>query len=455
MAEFTQVDDKTSQFGEEGILKLMLRYSFPSIVAMLVSSSYNLINMSFIGRSVGPLGIAAIAVCQPVNMIQSAITQLVGTGCSAAIAIRLGQGDKDGARALLGNAVASSVLVAALNVLIGHIFMEPLLSAFGASDAIMPLAKDYFNITLYGMLFGCIMPLNPMMRIEGYPGRAMFTMLLSTAVNLICSPTFIFVFHLGIRGAALGTLCAQMATGIWVLFFLLHKKRAVGLKWRYFRIRLRTVLQIMQFGLPNFLMNLTQSLLSVTINKSLSLYGGDISISAWGITNTVNSLVQQPVFGMNQGVQPIIGYNIGAQKHARVKQALLYSLAAATFFSAMGWLLTRLFPAQIFAFFNDDPELIAIGTRMLIIFRAFIFVVGAQQAGAAYFQYSGRPKLSILLTLSRQVFVLMPCVLILPRFFQFDGILYSGPVSDLVSTALTVALIIREVRRLNRMIREE
>ena len=453
MTDASQVLDKTDQFGEDSILRLMMRFSFPSIVAMMVSTSYNLINMSFIGRSAGPLGIAAIAVCQPLMMIQGAINQFVGNGCAAAVAIRLGQGDKDGSRTLLGSAVTFSLLVAVTNIILGHIFITPLLIAFGASDAILPYAKDYLAISLYGMLFGCLTTMNPMMRIEGYPGRAMITMLLSTAVNLVCSPTFIFVFHMGIKGAALATLIAQAATGLWMFLFLTGKNRTIGLKRQYIRLRASCLLQIMQLGLPTFLMSLTQSMLSVTMNKSLGIYGGDISISAWGITNSISNLVQQPVFGLNQGVQPIIGYNIGAKKYARVKQALLYSLALATVFSSLGWLVTRLFPEPIFAFFNKDPELIAVGARMLIVFRMFICVVGMQQAGAAYFQYSGRTKTSVFLTLSRQVLILIPCLLILPRFFQFDGILYAGPVSDLVSSSITAAFLLTEIRRLGRLSR--
>ncbi|MCL2121209.1 MAG: MATE family efflux transporter [Clostridiales bacterium] len=455
MATNTRTVDRTGRLGEDSILKLMIKYSLPSIVAMIVSSSYHLINMSFIGRAVGPLGIAAIAVCQPISLIQNAINQLVGNGCAAGVAIRLGQGDKEGSRQLLGSSSAVNIVVAAINIIIGRLFMTQFLVAFGASEAILPYARAYLSITLYGMLLSCFMTMNPILRIEGYPTRAMITMLLSTVVNLIFAPTFIFVFNMGIRGAALATLFAQTATGLWILLFLTNKKRTIRLQWKYFRIRVSHILYVMHLGLPNFLMSLTQSMLSVTMNNTLGTYGGDISISAWGITNSINSLVQQPVFGLNQGVQPIIGYNIGAGKHARVKEALLYSLVLATVFSSVGWIVTRLFPAQIFAFFNDDPELIAVGTQMLIVFRMFIFVVGVQQAGSAYFQYSGRPKTSALLTLSRQVLILIPCLLILPRFFLFDGILYSGPVSDLASTLVTVAFLFVEIRRLNKLIRKE
>ena len=447
-----QIVDKTAQFGEDSILKLMIRYSLPSIVAMLVQSTYNIINMSFVGRSVGPMGIAAIAVCNPITMVQGAINQLIGNGSSTAVAIKLGQGDKEASRSLLGSAVAFNLVVSTINVVLGHMFMVPLLRAFGASDAILPLARDYLSITLLGMVFATFMPLNPMMRIEGYPKRAMLTMFISTLVNLICSPTFIFVFHWGIRGAALGTFCAQFAVSLWMFIFLIGKNRVIGLKWKYVRLKLGNLLQIMQLGLPMFLMSLTQTLLSVTMNKSLLAYGGDISISAWGITNTINSIVAQPVLGLNQAVQPIIGYNAGAKKYDRVKLTLFCSLAVATVISTFGWLLTRFFPTQIFAFFNNDPELIAVGSHMMIVFRALIFVTGFQQAGAAYFQYVGKPNTSVFLTLSRQVLILMPLIWILPGFFQMNGILYAGPISDFISTVLTAVYILLEVRRLNKLI---
>ena len=453
--EAREAADKTDQFGTENVVRLLIRYSLPSIVAMIVQSTYNTINMSFVGQKVGPIGIAAIAVCMPITMIQGAINSLIGNGCSAGVAIKLGEGDREGGRKLLGSAVTFNLIVATINVVLGHIFIDQLLRAFGATDTILPYARDYLNITMFAMVFSSFGPLNPMMRIEGYPRRAMMTQLLSTAVNLVCSPTFIFVFDLGIRGAALGTFCAQFAASSWIFFFLIRKERIIGLKRKYLRLKIGSLLHVMQLGLPNFLMSLSQSLLSVNLNKSLITYGGDISVSAWGITNNINNLIQQPVFGFNQGAQPIIGYNIGAKNYARVKQALLCSLGIAFFFSSLGWLLTRLFASQIFAFFNSDPELIAVGTRMMIIFRAFIFVVGFQQMGAAYFQFSGKPKISIVLTLSRQVLILLPCILILSRYFGMNGILYSGPIADFTSTTLVFIFIIREYKRLNRLQREQ
>ena len=450
-----QIVDKTEQFATDSIIKLIFRYSMPSIVAQIVSTSYNIINMSFIGRTVGPLGIAAIAICNPITMIQGSINALMGQGAAAAVAISLGKGDREGARALLGTGVTFTWLFAVVNCIFGHMFMEPLLSLFGASEAIMPLAKQYLDITLYGMLIGGFTSLNPMMRIEGYPSRAMITMLLSTTLNVIFTPLFLFVFHMGIKGAAYGTLCAQLGSSIWMMIFLTNKDRVVGLKWRYMRVRIDRMLYIMQLGLPNFLMSFTNSMLSVTLNKSLGTYGGDLAISAWGVTNSINNLINQPIFGMNQGVQPIVGYNIGAKKYDRVKEALICALGIATVFSTVGWLVTRFFPVPILAFFNDDPELIAIGTQILIVFRLFVCIVGIQQCGSAYFQFVGRSTTSVLLTLSRQVLILIPCVLILPQYFGFDGILYSGPVSDFLSTALTAVFIVYEIKRLNRLAREE
>jgi putative MATE family efflux protein len=430
----------------------MIKYSIPSIIAMLVSSTYNLINMTFIGRAVGPLGIAAIAICQPITMIQGSINSLVCNGCSAAVAIRIGQGDREGARALLGSSVTFNVVVSAINVALGIIFIDPVLRLFGASDAIMPYAKPYLTIILCGQLLGHLMPMNPMIRIEGFPGKAMLTMLLSTLTNLICSPTFIFVFNLGIRGAALGTFCAHVATSTWMLYFLLGKDRVVGLKWKYCRIQFRNMLYVMSLGLPNFLMSLTQSMLSVTINKNLVTYGGDIALSAWGVTTTINNLVAQPVMGLNQGIQPIVGYNIGAGKYDRVRQAMVGALTVATGRSFVGWALTRFFPVQIISFFNSDPELVAVGTRMLIVFRAMIFVVGFQQSGSAYFQFTGKAKMSVFLTLSRQVLILIPLLMILPRYMGMDGILYAGPISDTAATILTATFIFNEYRRLGKLI---
>ena len=455
MEKTAQSADRTTQFGEDSIHVLMMRYSLPAIVAMLASTMFSIINMAFVGRSIGAPGIAAIAVCAPISMIQGAIGQLIGNGCAAAVSISLGRGEREGAQTILGCSVFYGLLVSFLNMTLGFLFTDVLLTAFGASASILPLAREYLQVTLIGMLCSIFSSMNPMLRIEGFPQRAMMTQILMTVINVLLAPLFIFVFDMGIRGAALGSLCGQLASSAWILSFLLHKDRTVRLERKYIHPQAGMISFVLQLGLPSFLMQLTQSLLSIVMNRSLGTYGGDLAISAWGVTNNINSVVAQPIFGLNQAVQPIIGYNYGAKQYKRVRHALLYSLSAATVFSLAGWLVIRLFPEPILAFFNKDPDLIAIGSRMLIVFRMLIFVTGFQQAGAVYFQYSGKPKTSILLTLSRQVFILMPCVLILPRFFQFDGILYSGPISDVLSTIITGIFILLELKRLDKLIKEE
>jgi len=447
--------DMTEQFGKDKIFNLMLKFSFPAIIASTIQTSYHLINTIFIGRAVGPLGIAAIAISAPITMIQGAFNQLVGNGCAAAVAIRVGRGDKEVARGLLGSSVMFSFAIAAINLVIAQIFKVQLVTAFGASEALVAMAGEYLTISLWGMLIGFFTGLNPMMRIEGYPGRAMVTMLLSATVNGIATPLFLFVFKMGIRGAAFGTLCGQLASAIWMMVFLTNKDRVVGLKWKYARLNFRHFLEMAKLGLPNCLMNLTQSMLSVTMNRSLSSYGGDLAISAWGICNNVNGFVQQPIFGLNQGTQPIIGYNVGAKNYKRVKEALFNALGIATFFATCGWIATRYFPVPILKLFTDNPDLISMGSRMLIVFRTLIMVVGTQQVGAAFFQNSGKGTTAALLTLSRQVLILIPAVLILPRYFGYDGILYAGPVSDGLSSAITATFLFFEVKRLNKLIKEQ
>jgi putative MATE family efflux protein len=447
--------DKTNQLGEKNVISLMVQFSLPSIVAMMVGATYNIINMSFIGQSVGSIGIAAIAVSNPIAMISMAINQLIGNGCAASVSIRLGRGDKDGAQEILGNSVFFSLIVATLIMCVSNMFLDQILVVFGASEAILPYAHEYMRIMLVSMIFGSFGTMNPIMRIEGYPVKAMITLLLSTAVNLVFSPTFIFVFHLGVRGAALATLCAQFATSIWMFVFLTSKKRVVRLRWKYCKPKPSNLWEVARLGIPNFLMQFAQSMLSAVMNTSLGMYGGDIAISSWGIITSIMNLIAQPIFGMNQGAQPIVGYNIGAKNYKRVRQAMTCSLTAAMFFSFFGWGLTRIFPVQLFTFFNDDPELIAVGTHMISVFMSCLFIVGFQQAGASYFQNAGKPKISTVLTLSRQVLILMPCVLILSRFFGMEGILISGPIADIASALITGVFIVLEARKLGILEREE
>jgi len=450
-----QSDNKTTQLGESNIAKLIAQYATPTILAMMVQAAYDVVNMSFIGQSVGPLGIAAIAICSPITMIQYTLVSFLANGCIASVAIKLGEGNPESARETFGSTLAFCLTISTCVALTVTITIDPLLRLFGASEAVLPYARDFLRINTFSAVFSVFLILNPLIRIEGYPTLSMLATLLSTAVHLCVAPTLIFVFEMGVRGAAIGTLCANIAVGIWVFSFMRGKKRVVRLQFRYLRYKLHILKIIMQLGLPTFLMQLSQTLLSVVMNRSLIAYGGDISMSAWGITNNITMLINQPIFGMTQGAQPIIGYNIGARKHIRVKKALMFSLMATSLFAILGWSLTQLFPVQLFSFYSDDPGLISLGVRMFTTFRALVFVIGIQQAGSSYFQYSGRPKVSALLSLSRQVLILIPCVLLLPLVLGFDGILYSGPISDFVSTTITALFIIFEFRRLNKLIRSE
>ena len=443
--------DRTSQLGEKSIPNLMWQFSLPSIVAMLVQSSYNIINMSFIGRSVGAVGIAAIAVSVPVTMIQGAISQMIGSGCSARVSILAGEADYDGARRTLGCSMKFAILFSLSLMVVAQLFLDPLLAAFGASETILPYSHDYMRVMLLGMVFSNFVSMNPMLRIEGFPMRAMATQLISTAINLVLSPTFIFVFDLGIQGAALSSVVAQLATAVWIFLFLINKKRTIGLKREYFKFDLKIISNVLPLGLPGFLMQLAQSMLSITMNKNLGTYGGDTAISAWGIMTSITTLISQPVFGMNQGAQPIIGYNMGAKKYKRVRQTIAWTLGIATAFSVLAWALTRLFPVPMFAFFNKDPELIELGTGMMKIFMACLFLVGFQQSGAAYFQSAGKPRISIVLTLSRQVLILIPSVWILSYFFQLQGLLVSGIISDIASALITGIFILREAGNLKKL----
>lgn len=444
--------DNTKRIGEGRIGKLLLEFSIPAIVGMLVSACYNVIDRIFIGHSVGALGIAAITVAFPIMTIQFALAGLVGMGATANISIKLGQGDKASAQHISGNAVTLLAIVTVLFTAFGLIFLNPLLQVFGASAQVMPYAREYMSIILFGSVFQCYsFGMNNMMRAEGRPIIAMMTMLIGTVLNVILAPTFIFVFHLGMRGAALATICSEAVSATWIFLHFISKKNLLRIKLRNLKPDAEIIKEIILLGMPMFFIQSAQCIQTAVMNNSLLKYGGDVAISGMGIVVSITTLIVMPIFGINQGSQPIIGYNYGARKFDRVKRTFIYAATAATLVSLTGFIVTRLFPSQIIMMFDSsDKSLIEFGADALVKYQMFFMFVGFQIAGSNYFQAVGKPRYSMLLSLSRQVLILIPLLIILPNFFKINGILMAGPISDLSSFIITSVCIIFEIRKLNR-----
>jgi len=444
--------DRSKQLGEEKISKLLLKFSIPAIIGMVVNALYNFVDRIFIGNGVGSLGIAGITISFPLMLIVFAFAMLIGFGATSLISIKLGENKKEEAELIMGNGLVLLIFISATISGLGLIFIDPLLQIFGASATVLPYARDYLTIILWGTVFMTVsFGMNNFIRAEGNPKIAMFTMLIGAILNIILDPIFIFVFNWGIKGAALATIIAQMVSTTWVLSYFLSGKSTLNLRSQNLKLQFPTVKKIAAIGSAPFAMQLAASLLNVIMNNSLNFYGGDVAVAGVGIINSILTLILMPIFGINQGAQPIIGFNYGAQKFDRVKEGLKLAIIAATLVVTLGYLATRLFPQQFIALFNrDDPELIAFGAEAIRIFFFFLPIIGFQIVSASYFQAVGKPKKAMFLTLSRQVLLFIPLLLILPRFLGLKGILYAAPISDIGSSLLTGLWLLMEIKSLNK-----
>lgn len=444
---------RADQLGQEKISTLLLRFSVPAIVGMLVQALYNVVDRIFVGNGVGALGIAGLTLVFPVMLVQMAFSMLIGLGATSLISIRLGEGRKEEAEQIMSNAFVMLVINAALLSFLGLMFLDPLIRILGASEAVLPYSRDYLSIILWGSVFQSVgFGMNHMIRAQGSPKVAMATMLIGAITNTVLDPVFIFGFGWGIKGAALATVISQIVSCTWVLSYFLRGKSHLRLDLgKARRIEFQVVLQIMSIGFAPFAMQLAASVLNLILNQSLAHYGGDLAISAMGVVSSINTIFLMPIFGINQGVQPIIGFNYGAKKYERVKEALRLAIFGATTLVTLGFISTRLFPTQFISLFSrNDPELMAFGLKAMKIVMIMFPVVGFQIVGANYFQAVGKPKKAAVLSLSRQVLLLIPALLILPRFFGLNGVFYALPVSDAGSTILTGILLWRELSNLGK-----
>lgn len=444
--------DRSKLMGEEKVSKLLLKFSIPAIVGMLVNALYNVIDRIFIGQGVGSLAIAGITMTFPIMLIAMGFGMLVGIGANSLISIRLGEQKKAEAELIMGNAFTLLIIISLALTILGLIFIKPLLLLFGTSKNSLPYAIQYLSIILYGNIFmGIGFGMNNFIRAEGNPKIAMWTMAIGAIVNTVLDPIFIFGFGWGIKGAAWATVIGQMASALWVLHYFLNGKSLLRFHANNLKLEPTVVGKIMAIGSAPFFMQVAASFLHMILNAKLTQYGGDVAVAAIGIIGSIMMLFMMPVFGINQGSQPIIGFNYGAKKFDRVIESLKLSIIAATVVVTIGYIFIRLFPHQFIALFNSqDRELIDLGAKSMTTFLFFMPIIGFQIVGANYFQAIGKPKHALLLTLSRQVLILIPLLLILPKYFALQGILIAPPIADVTSSLLTGAFLFFELKRLQK-----
>jgi putative MATE family efflux protein len=419
---------------------------------MMAQALYNVVDRIFVGRGVGPEGIAGTTVAFPFVLVMLAFGMLIGFGATALVSIRLGEQKREEAERVLGNAAVLLVGVSLSLTAVGTALLEPLLRLFGASDQILPYAYDYSQILVLGAVFQAVgFGLNAVIRGEGNPRIAMFTMLIGALLNTLLDPLFIFGFGWGMRGAALATVASQAVSALWVVSYFLRGRSLLKLQIANLHLHWRTCVSIAAIGSPPFAMQIAAATINAILNNQLHSYGGDLAISAMGVVYAVLLFIAMPIFGINQGAQPIIGYNYGAGNFNRVKKTLQTAILAASTITAAGFFVTMVFPSQVISLFSrDDPDLMRLGTHAIRISLAMLPIIGFQIVGASYFQAVGKPKQAMFLSLSRQVLLLIPAVFILPCFFGLDGVWAAFPTADLGSSILTGIWLLLELRHLQK-----
>ncbi|MCO1600574.1 MATE family efflux transporter [Desulfosporosinus nitroreducens] len=447
--------NRSQQLGEEQISKLLLKFSVPAIIGMSVNGFYNIVDRIFVGQGVGALALSGIAISFPFTLAIMAFGMLIGIGATAVISIRLGQQKKEEAEQIVGNAFVLLLLISLGISVLSYIFMDSLLILFGASSEVIPYAKQYLTVLLWGAVFQTIgFGMNNFIRAEGNPKIAMYTMVLGAVLNTILNPIFIFWLHLGVAGSALATVISQFVTAVWVLYYFLGNRALLKLHFQNLRLKWIFVKDILAIGVSPFSMQLVGSIVTILLNKTLVNYGGDLSIAAMGVINSIAMLIFMPIFGIGQGAQPILGYNYGARRYDRVKQTLKLSVIGATGVMTLGFLVVELFPVALMTLFSKDPELIAIGSNGLRIFLVMLPIIGFQVTAVNYFQATGKPRKSLFLSLSRQLIFLVPMLLILPKFWGLTGVWLAGPVADFASAGVTVLWLRNDLKQLELTIKE-
>lgn len=433
----------------EKISKLLLKFSIPAIVGMMVSALYNVVDRMYIGR-LGPMAMTGIGLNLPFMTILMAFSMLIGIGSGALISIKLGQNKKDEAEKILGNAFTLTIIIMSVIVILSLIFKTQLLYLFGASEATFRYADDYITIILYGAVFqGIGFGINNIIRAEGNPKIAMYTMLIGAVINIILDPVFIFVLGMGIKGAAIATIISQFVSMLWVVSHFLSGKSLITFKVKNLKLDFGIIKGIIAIGVSPFSMQIAASIVTVISNNSLKVYGGDIAIGAMTIINAVAIFFLMPIFGINQGSQPIIGFNYGAKQFKRVKEALKLAIFAATAISTLGFILTQFFTVSMIRIFNDDPILIEATIKGMRIFLIMLPLIGFQIVSANYFQAVGKAPKAMFLSLLRQVIVLIPMLLIMPRFFGLTGVWIAGPIADFTASLITALFLYNEMKHLD------
>lgn len=440
-----EMDNKqaTLELGTKPVGKLLMQYAIPAIIAMTASSLYNMVDSIFIGQGVGAMAISGLAITFPFMNLSAAFGAAIGLGASTLMSVKLGQKDYRTAENILGNTITLNIIIGVTFGVVCLMFLDPILRFFGASDQTIVYARDYMEIILLGnaithLYFG----MNSALRSASKPRHAMYATMFTVVLNTILDPLFIWTFGLGIRGAAYATVLSQLVALIWQFWIFSNPKELIRLKRGIYSLRGDLVKNIIGIGISPFSMNVCACMVVIFINNQLVRFGGDMSVGAYGIANRIVFIFLMFVMGINQGMQPIAGYNYGAQKLDRMMQVVKLSIIAATVIMILGWFLAMLAPRQCVSLFTTDQHLIDTTVHGMRIMMLMLPIVGYQMVITNFFQCIGKVKISIFLSLSRQLLFLLPALALLPIWFGLDGVWLAQPVSDFIASVVTAWIMI-------------
>lgn len=462
-----QVTDTRNPLGYQPVGRLLMAFAIPSIISCLVNSVYNIVDQIFIGQGVGYLGNAATTVAFPIATILMAFATMIGSGGSAYAAIKLGQGEEKEARRTLSGVLTLSLVIGVLCAALGLLFLEPLLRMFGATDAVMPYAKDYASIMLIGAPFSVIgVGLSNMARTDGAPRLSMYGILVGAVLNSVLDPLYIFVLHWGVKGAAVATITSQiLSAAIMLTYFARKGKRPSHMRFERAYLKKpagRVLGKILVLGVSSGITSGVACIMQVVMNNSLVFYGnqspvgGEVALSAMGIVMKFTMILGSVAIGIGVGAQPILGFNLGAEHYHRIRKTYLTAAVSATISITVCWALCQLFPYAIVNIFGgDNPQFTEFAVKCLRIYLFGIFCAGFQIVSTNYFQATGQPLKASILSMLRQLLLLIPLLLILPLFFGLDGILFAGPTADILSAVIVALFIVPEMKKLQARVHAE
>ena len=434
------------------VSKLLKQYAFPAIVAMTASSLYNMVDSIFIGHGVGPLAISGLALTFPFMNLSAAFGAMVGIGASTLISVRLGQQDYTAAQDIFGNVVTLTLILGVLFSIVALVFLDPILSFFGASPATLPYAREYMEIILLGnVITHSFFTFNAILRSTGHPQLAMNATIMAVVGNTILNPIFIYGMNMGIRGAATATILAQIVSLLWQVSVFRRPKELIQFKRGIYRLKKKIVKDTFAIGMSPFLMNMASCFIVILINQGLKEYGGDLAIGAFGIVNRIIFVFIMIVLGLNQGMQPIAGYNFGAKLYPRVTEVLKATICCATVVTTIGFLIGMFIPEIVPSIFTSDAELISIASKGFRVVVFFYPIVGFQMVASNFFQSIGMASKAIFLSLTRQMLFLVPCLLVLPHYYGQIGVWASMPVADLAASLISGGMLWWQFRQFKKV----